>query len=205
MISFSYISEEQFEFIILKIINKLLKNSGFILHASSIVYKKKLFIFVGDSGVGKTTISNLLSRNKDIKKLSDDSIIIKMSDNTFFGYKTILNDNNSFNFEQNIGYTIAGVFFIKQSKFFKMQIIKNKKKFINKFIKQLFIFNRPIKQKLQKKTIKIVFKFLDQIFLYQLEFPNKADLAKEFLKTISDIYLCLIIIFNHNLFTIRTC
>lgn len=60
-------------------------HSGLIVHASAIVEAGKSFIFVGPSGVGKTTIAKLSS---DKIVLSDDGVLIRILNGAFEAFGT---------------------------------------------------------------------------------------------------------------------
>jgi ATPase subunit of ABC transporter with duplicated ATPase domains len=54
------------------VINLLSRRSGFLLHASGVVWKGKGICFVGPSGAGKSTLLNLFSGEIDRKSLLND-------------------------------------------------------------------------------------------------------------------------------------
>jgi energy-coupling factor transporter ATP-binding protein EcfA2 len=65
----------------------LWKKSGILSHGCGLIKGNKTFVFMGDSGAGKTTISKILNRN-GLSILSDDRIIIRKKRNSFFSYGT---------------------------------------------------------------------------------------------------------------------
>lgn len=63
----------------------LLKEDGFLVHASSLIRNGKGYLFPGKSGVGKTTITQL---SNDSKLLTDDISLIKKVNGKFIAFST---------------------------------------------------------------------------------------------------------------------
>ena len=70
------------------IINLLSQERGLLVHACAVNYEGQGLLFVGKSGSGKTTISNLWHDNNGASILSDDRIIIRKIGGTFKIYGT---------------------------------------------------------------------------------------------------------------------
>jgi hypothetical protein len=71
----------------LLILDQLGRSTGLSLHAAGIKDKDgKAFIFCGNSGSGKTTISKIWVKNKKGVSLHDDRIIVRKSGNQILGY-----------------------------------------------------------------------------------------------------------------------
>jgi len=70
------------------IINLLSFSRGLLVHACAVNYKGEGLLFVGKSGSGKTTISNLWHGNNGTRILSDDRIIIRRIEDDFRIYGT---------------------------------------------------------------------------------------------------------------------
>jgi hypothetical protein len=62
------------------------KNLGFIMHASAVLYNKKLLIFAGESGEGKSTIANILCKTKQFKSIADNNVFIRKVSNQYYAY-----------------------------------------------------------------------------------------------------------------------
>lgn len=69
-------------------VNLLSQGRGVLIHACGISYGGRGFLFAGNSRAGKSTIANLLKKEKDITILSDDRIIIRKMDSKFWIYGT---------------------------------------------------------------------------------------------------------------------
>jgi hypothetical protein len=63
----------------------LFTQDGFLLHASTIGYKNRAYVFTGPSGVGKSTIARI-SRDKLV--LTDDTVAIRRMNNRYYAFAT---------------------------------------------------------------------------------------------------------------------
>ena len=63
----------------------LFRKGGFLLHASTVGYKNKAFVFTGPSGTGKSTIARI---SKDKMVLTDDLVAIKRIEDTYYAFAT---------------------------------------------------------------------------------------------------------------------
>jgi hypothetical protein len=79
-----HISQAQFELIIKKILFEKMSSNYFFIHGSAVADSQGGAIFLGKSGAGKSTISKQLSCSKNMRKISDDIIGIRIIHDTFF-------------------------------------------------------------------------------------------------------------------------
>ncbi len=84
ILSYYHISGKQFQMILMEAMQKLLINSGFMLHGSCSMVNKKAWIFLGEEESGKSTIIKMI--NRKFPPLGDDSLIIKNEGEKFFLY-----------------------------------------------------------------------------------------------------------------------
>lgn len=85
----------------------LLSESGFLVHASSLIKEGKGYLFPGKSGTGKTTITRLIP---DAKILTDDISLIKKVNGSYMAFSTPFWGELKFNVE-NITFPIDNIFF----------------------------------------------------------------------------------------------
>lgn len=72
--------------LLLKILhNNLISSNGFLLHASSILLKNDLYIFIAPSAGGKSTIAQVANGNLSL--FSDDSLAIIKTNDTYHAYQ----------------------------------------------------------------------------------------------------------------------
>jgi hypothetical protein len=65
----------------------VIEDQTIAIHASSIVYRNKAVLFLGESGVGKSTHSRLWLENiKDVTLLNDDSPVLQVKERKTFAY-----------------------------------------------------------------------------------------------------------------------
>lgn len=95
------------------IINLLSRGRGLLVHACAVNYKGQGLLFVGKSGSGKTTISNLWHVNNGASILSDDRIIIRKIDGRFKIYGTPWYGTGKFASSESA--SLRGIYFLKHS------------------------------------------------------------------------------------------
>lgn len=179
--TYYHISFSEFSIIIREALQKLLiKNNGFLLHASAVAVNSMAYIFTGHSGAGKSTIMKLLSSR--YKSLGDDSVIIKKEDNKFYLYQSPLFEKNWLDKDYK-KFEVKRVCFLKKAKNFKIERIYKKSFIIVKLIEQLLVSNRDIKdnKKEFKQITQFIKEFKDFNFLY---FDKNQEGLLNFLKTI---------------------
>lgn len=113
----------------------LQKHPGFMIHSSSAKVGTKAYVFVGKSGAGKTTTMRLLS--KKFRPLGDDSSIIKKEGARFYSYQTPLFENIWKIERGGKRYDLGKIIFLKKSKEFKLEKIKNKSAILEKLTRQI--------------------------------------------------------------------
>lgn len=63
------------------LILNLALNKVFCLHASAFLIKDKIFILMGDSGTGKSTIARFMNEQKNCQRIADDILPLKIDEN----------------------------------------------------------------------------------------------------------------------------
>ncbi len=177
------ISIFQFQLILLKIIEELLKDKGAIFHASSCRLNDKSVLFVGKQGAGKSTISNLL--NEKFEKISDDNIVIRQIKNKLFVYQLPLLESEWGIKKKLLGFEVCKIFFIRKDVLFKSILIDDNKYILNRLnysIKQYFTLKNYHANKI-KFLLRII--RIKKIF-YHLNFSkNEFDFKK-----IKELFFC---------------
>lgn len=82
---------------------------GLLLHASAVVHDDKAYVFLGRSGAGKSTISQI-SYDKGLHILNDDRVIVRKKNGRFFAFGNPW--HGTFGKFENRSYEIAGLYFI---------------------------------------------------------------------------------------------
>jgi hypothetical protein len=95
------------------IINLLSRGRGLLVHACAVNYRGQGLLFVGKSGSGKTTISNLWHANNGASILSDDRIIIRKIGGRFKIYGTPWYGTGKFASPERA--SLRGIYFLKHS------------------------------------------------------------------------------------------
>lgn len=165
-------------FVVRNILRRYLKNKGFFLHCSANLLENKFaIIFLGNSGAGKTTVSNLL--NKKYKKIIDDVAIIIKKNNFFYIYQTPFTEKNIF-VKKNKGYKIKSVFILKKNNFFTIYKEHNHIRNLFKLLKQLWIDKKYLSSQTTNAIV-----FIKKIPFYNLTF---AINRKKLIELFSDFY-----------------
>lgn len=91
----------------------ILHEDAVVLHAAGILKDDEVYIFMGHSGAGKSTVSAL---SDDCTILSDDMVIIKRSNGKYQAYTAPHWLDMHIGKRENRGYDIGGIFTLKQDK-----------------------------------------------------------------------------------------
>jgi hypothetical protein len=136
--TYYHVSAMQLEIIIRSILyNLLLKNDGFILHSSAVNIDNKAYVFLGNSGAGKSTIASFLASVG--VPLGDDTTIIRREKDSYYCYSSAAVEKNFWNLKNPRKVSLAKVFFIKKSKSHGVTVIKNKEEIVRLLNKQVYI------------------------------------------------------------------
>jgi len=175
-ITYYYISLIQFTLIIRYILIRLLENNGLLIHVSACLKDGKTYIFLGESGAGKSTIVQLLKLK--YPTLADDIGIIKEENNTLYFYQTpFIERNNLFN-KSSKRYPLGKIFFLRKTKYCRITRIDNKEHIIQKIISQIWMDRTVYK----KEGLVILFNIISKFDkYYMLSFTkNRAQLISLF-------------------------
>lgn len=157
-------------------------NLGFVMHGA--MWKDPVsnegFVFTGNSGVGKSTISKIMSRSTDYyNQLSDDRLVVRKKGNIFWGF------GNPFDFKiqkvSNDSAAIKYIFFLNHSDSNKIIELPEKEK-----LKRLLtVAMLPYWDKrLLSFSALLLFDFAKQIRVYDLFFKPDQDIIPYILNEI---------------------
>ena len=91
--------------------NYLARVGGIIAHACGIDYHGKGILFVGESGAGKSTLTKIFNQNRKVEILSDDRIIMRKENDSYWIYGTPWHGDAKFASPAKV--KLEKVFFIK--------------------------------------------------------------------------------------------
>ena len=142
----------------------LLKNNGFLFHASSLIRNGKGYIFPGKSGSGKTTIAKL---SDDSTILTDELSLVRLMDGDYYIFGTPFSGELEV-FGENTKALLSGVYFP----------IKDKENYIKEVSKakslQMLLPNVGFKgsydKYLNEEIFNIVYEFTMSLNAYELPF-----------------------------------
>lgn len=174
-----FISQMQFEQI-LKIIlaQHLLLGKGIFIHGSASLFQKKVLLFFGDSGAGKSTIVRFLSSFCPV--VADDQFIVRVIKKQLIFYQTPFYDKN-WKFQRSPeGHRISHIFFLKKSKKNSVRRILQKQDLKHLLLKQFIL---PT-QKLEQFHLEILKYFISQPHHYLLHFMKSAKRVSILIKNL---------------------
>ena len=154
MTTFYHISNAQLSLVVRSVCQTLLaKNKGLIMHASASLVNDHAYVFMGDSGAGKSTITKLISSS--FQPLADDSIILKEHGNIlkkegqYVFYQVPSPEKNAWIIKSSQSYPLGKIFFLHQSKENKIVKIEDPEEVKEKFLKQLHTEEDDVKNQLK--------------------------------------------------------
>lgn len=146
-------------------------NSGIFLHGSSIIVKHQGYVFTGPSGIGKSTLIQLLKNTFTI--FSDDLFILKKELGKWQIYQTPLLEKRNANIKRiNQGFKLKNIFWLQKNKNLKVTTINNSQTIFHQLMNQIWTNN-----KIQSKQIKLV-KSIDSKSINFFRFDNNLDKKK---------------------------
>ena len=180
IITYYHISSTQFVLIIRNIVEKLLKNDGFIIHCSACNINGKANVFIGPSGAGKSTIVSLLYSQYPI--LADDIGIIKREGGNYYFYQTPFLEKNNFP-KHCKRYPIDHIFFLQKAKECKILKIIQKENIFEQIANQVWTESREY----EKERMLFLFNFFKKFNRYSHLFFSMN--SKILIKLLSDLHV----------------
>jgi len=115
----------------------LLNNNGVVLHSSAMILNNQGILFCGESGAGKTTISEIFSKSPSTV-LTDESVILRKINEKLYMYGSPWKGSGA-NFYKNACHEVNYLYFIYHGKSNKLVDI-NKNAQLKILLKQVFPF-----------------------------------------------------------------
>lgn len=173
IISYSNQSFSQFISLLNIAIDYLLcKNSlGIYFHASAIIKNNKLILFVGPTGVGKSTVSQLLKNKYPV--FADDLLILKQEKNQLIGFQApVINKVTNPIFKTNQGYLIKAIVLLKKNLKTQMSTLTTGRQLYAKLLSQIVTYS-----KVSKHHLEFIKNLMDKISPIYLLKNNKEERA----------------------------
>lgn len=172
-----FISQMQFEQILKTILTQhLLSERGIFMHGSASLFQKKVLLFFGNSGAGKSTIVRFLSSFCPV--VADDQFIVRIINRNLIFYQTPFYDKN-WNFQRSPnGYRISHIFYLKKSKKNSVRSIQQRQDLTHFLLKQFIL---PT-QNLQKYHLGVLRYFISHPHHYLIHFMKSPTKVSIFLK-----------------------
>ncbi len=172
--TYQHISLSQFFYLFIDIIHDLLvKNHGFIIHASSVIYENKAYIFTAKPGGGKTTTAQKIVKNT--RQFSDDALIIRKIKNKYWCFQPPFDSKMNYH-KDPLGYKVAGIFFVKKNKPFKISPVEPTERNFKSLVQQVWT------KKITGKEVKDVLNFFKKNKFFFLE-RNLRGISPSLLST----------------------
>ena len=173
--TFYHLSGIQFQLIIRNITEELLASvGGFVTHASAVSANGKAFIFLGDSGAGKSTTMKTLS--SAFKPLADDTVLIRMDGNKYYAYCSTAQEKNSWFMKSYKREDIAALCLVRKAKKTKIRKISSKQKVLDLISKQFFLDQFRIQD--QMKNLFAFINCFDNFYYLDVLFEDRDNLEK---------------------------
>jgi hypothetical protein len=153
-------------------LEEMTSNGGVILHASSLIYNGKAYVFIGKSGAGKTTIRGLFP---ELSSLGDDIALINKKGNVWYLWGSPF-FQRSRTIYPNLNIPIAFIYEIIQS-----PVNKKQKLSTNQALRCFFKYSYSASKATPAKnnSINTLFKtwivLSKKILFYQLFFKNSKS------------------------------
>ncbi len=135
--TYYHISLYHLDLILTHVLQKLLsENSGYFIHTSAVIVNNFAFLFLGKSGQGKSTASQLLKDYFPI--LSDDGAILKKEQMNWYIYQTPFYEKNKTMKKSPEKFPLGKVFFLNKDNEVSVKKLKDKTQIAEKLIAQIY-------------------------------------------------------------------
>lgn len=185
VITFYHLGIDLFDALLRYILTILLaNNNGFILHASAAKKDRNIYLFIGTSETGKSTIINL-TKNYFFPIL-DDSAIVRKKNKDFLLYQSPLIERNKYPVTKDT-MKINKVFILKKASYCKLDSFTDKEKIFQQLAinsSALPIDNDLFKNNYSQKSIKTLPDFINKRNFYILSFTKNSNEVINLLESI---------------------
>lgn len=135
--TYYHISLYQLDLVLTHVLQILLSNNnGFFIHTSAVLINNTAHLFLGKSGDGKSTSSQLLKKFYPV--LSDDGAILRKEQGHWYLYQTPFPEKNKTMKKTGNKYPVGKLFFLKKASYFKITKLSGKSLLANKLLMQLY-------------------------------------------------------------------
>lgn len=114
----------------------LLKDNGFMVHAAASLVDRKVHLFLGESGAGKSTASKLLKGK--FEKIADDALIIKKNGGKYVCYQMPYLEKEGGFTKSSKKYLLGNIYFLKKAKIFNQMVFHNKNIALRLLLEQVY-------------------------------------------------------------------
>jgi len=148
----------------------LIRNNGFLLHASSLVTVSGAYVFSGVSESGKTTIARMAEEN--MRVLTDETTAIFKNQSVYEAYATPFAGELG-NLGVNSGSKLRALFFIKKDNYFWHRRLGKQEAVAELFRNTIFT---ALDQKITETVFNTFLSFSNEVSCYELGFSRSKDL-----------------------------
>ena len=143
---------------------ELLNFQGFQLHASTVVYNGKAYLFSADSGTGKSTHTNLWMKMLGEKAyiLNDDKPAVRLIDGVWYAYGTPW--SGKYDISVNVGVPIGGICMLERGEKNEIVPYKGKEAIFDLFAQT----NRPKAAVYRMKLLELLDDLFRQIPVWKM-------------------------------------
>ncbi|PJA55588.1 hypothetical protein CO165_02785 [Candidatus Roizmanbacteria bacterium CG_4_9_14_3_um_filter_33_18] len=143
------------------------ERNGFLVHASTLCYKNKGYVFMGKEGAGKSTIRKIC---KSIESLSDDIAILKRVKNNYYLYGSPFYQRTKRSYP-NKKVLIKGIFNLTQKKYTRIEKL-------SKFDSFVVLRNNTFFTEASLTQNELINNFLNKVEIFQLDFEKNNEFWK---------------------------
>lgn len=152
---------------------ELLKFDGFRLHASTVVYNGKAYLFSADSGTGKSTHTGLWLKLLGDKAyiLNDDKPALRLIDGVWYAFGTPWSRKDDISV--NAGIPVGGICMLRRGERNEIEPYKGKEAIFDLFVQT----NRPKAANYRIKLLELLDDLFQQVPVWKMKCNMELDAA----------------------------
>jgi hypothetical protein len=149
----------------------LAMNRGLLLHSTAVLKNGKIFLFLGTSGGGKSTVAAI---SKDHKVIGDDVVAVRKIRSAFYAFSTPWRQSGAVITDRRIKGKVHALYFLNKSKRIRFEPLAQERALAAMLARQIHFLNHT-EMPLIEKAFFTACELARAVPAYRMEFKKDED------------------------------